>query len=256
MKFDPKAFEGFGAERGDDVHRFMVRVPSNNNEAVSVTEEFGFLDPVYAVTPREVLRCVVNRNLWKALTPVIGREFNGRLREVRLRTGRWRVGETPVDHLFGRELCILVWAARACVNLNGSKTRINQKRLERIILRWKAMNAVDRWTLYAQVAAEGEPNDIKKDHYAHEEFRKRFMIEDPEKAPKTNRKQKSTDNSVQEGFRFSGELSMHAIQHGVQSVVRFKPSRAFPNQHRTTSIPNSLIIALATQNTQPTGGYL
>jgi len=79
------------------------------------------------------------------------REFNRRLKAARLKTGRWRVGENPVDRLLGKELCILAWAAEHATK---------EEELSIICTKWLALRPEERWWLFSQSVAEaGLPED-------------------------------------------------------------------------------------------------
>ncbi len=55
-------------------------------------------------SPEQVLdRVLLQRARWSAIRAEVQRAFNARLKEHKLATGTWKVGDNPVDRLLGKE---------------------------------------------------------------------------------------------------------------------------------------------------------
>jgi hypothetical protein len=100
---------GFGAPRELGAHRFLVRIPAAVRDPVLLIEDYGFLGGRDGIPDQEP-RARIARSVWNAVRDAIKREFNTRLRAQKLPVGNWNVGDTPLDRLLGKELCVLAWA--------------------------------------------------------------------------------------------------------------------------------------------------
>jgi hypothetical protein len=59
-----------------------------------------------------------------------------------LAIGTWKVGDTRVDRLLGKELCVLAWA---CERLEPEKIRI-------AVRNWLVLRPEERWWLFGMTA--------------------------------------------------------------------------------------------------------
>ena len=142
---------GFGVPATSDPHRFVVRIPRGNTAAVLIYEHLG----MGSETAREQVidRVLLERPRWTAIRAEVQRAFNARLKEHNLATGTWKVGDTPVDRLLGKELCVLVWAIE---QLDPEKIRI-------AVRNWLALRPEERWWLFGMTAiATGGICDAEK----------------------------------------------------------------------------------------------
>ena len=139
---------GFGVPDTSDPHHFVVLIPRGNALPVLICEHLG----MGSETTREqvVDRVLLERPRWTAIRAEVQRAFNVRLKEHNLATGTWKVGDTPVDRLLGKELCVLAWAVE---QLDPDKTRI-------AVRNWLALRPEERWWLFGMTAiATGGIND-------------------------------------------------------------------------------------------------
>jgi hypothetical protein len=110
---------GFGVPATSDPHHFVVRIPRGNSAAVLISEHLGMSA---GAAPEQILdRVLLGRLRWSAIRAEVQRAFNARLKGHNLATGTWKVGDTPVDRLLGKELCVLAWAVE---RLEPEKVRI------------------------------------------------------------------------------------------------------------------------------------
>ena len=131
---------GFGCPGEADQHHFTVDIPADPKATVLITEHYG----TKALQGYEkVERCRLPRQVWAALAEEVRCEFNGRLKEKRLSTGRWRVGENKVERLLGKELLALAWA----VELSEPVV------VPQAIRNWLGLRPEERWWLCTMTAA-------------------------------------------------------------------------------------------------------
>ena len=103
--------------------------------------------------PREEERVVLKRPVWSAIADIARREFNDRLKTVKVLTGRWHTGTNRVDRLLGKELCVLAWAAE----------QANEQQIPVICSKWAALRPEERWWLFSMTVAEaGLPEDTQR----------------------------------------------------------------------------------------------
>jgi hypothetical protein len=142
---------GFGVPATSDPHHFVVRIPRGNTAAVLICEHLG----MGSETAREQVidRVLLERPRWTAIRAEVQRAFNARLKEHNLATGTWKVGDTAVDRLLGKELCVLAWAIE----------RLDQEKIRIAVRNWLALRPEERWWLFGTTAiATGGIGDAEK----------------------------------------------------------------------------------------------
>lgn len=133
--------EGFGVPMAEtDPHCFIVRVPKGSKGAVEIVESLGIQAQDNSVS--EVVRVLLPRPRWTAIRQEIQRMFNNRLKEHKLATSRWKVGENPVDRLLGKELCVLAWAVE----------QMDEDKIPVAVRNWMALRPEERWWLFSMTA--------------------------------------------------------------------------------------------------------
>lgn len=142
----------FGAPDTFGAHLFRVEIPASRNEPVVIVEDYGYRGQEGGI-PREEERVVMKRPVWSAIADIARREFNDRLKAVKILTGRWHTGTNRVDRLLGKELCVLAWAAETA----------NDEQLPIICSKWAALRPEERWWLFSMTVAEaGLPEDTQR----------------------------------------------------------------------------------------------
>jgi hypothetical protein len=142
---------GFGVPATSDPHHFVVRVPRGNAAPVLISEHLG----MGSETAREQVidRVVLERHRWTAIRAEAQRAFNARLKENNLAPAAWKVGDTPVDRLLGKELCVLAWAVE----------RLDPEKIGIAVRNWLALRPEERWWLFGMTAiATGGIADTNK----------------------------------------------------------------------------------------------
>jgi hypothetical protein len=142
----------FGAPDAFGAHVFRVEIPPARTGVVMIVEDYGYRGHEGGL-PCQEQRVVLPRPHWSAIADIARREFNDRLKAVRVPTGRWHVGTNLVDRLLGKELCVLAWAAETA----------NNEQLLVICSKWAALRPEERWWLYAMTVTEaGLPEDTQR----------------------------------------------------------------------------------------------
>ena len=142
---------GFGVPATSDPHHFVVRIPRGNSAAVLICEHLG----MGSETAREQVidRVLLGRPRWTAIRAEVQRAFNARLKEHNLATGTWKVGDTPVDRLLGKELCVLAWAIE----------RLEPEKIGIAVRNWLTLRPEERWWLFGMASiATGGIGDVDK----------------------------------------------------------------------------------------------
>jgi len=131
---------GFGVPASSDPHHFKVIIPRGNSGKVQISEYLGLqaLSDEYAVIDRVML----DRPRWSAIRSEVQRAFNARLKEHKLKTSAWKVGENLVDRLLGKELCVLAWAVEGMAMEN----------IPVAVRNWLALRPEERWWLFGMAA--------------------------------------------------------------------------------------------------------
>ncbi len=142
---------GFGVPATSYPHHFLVQIPRGNAAPVLICEHLG----LGSETAREQVidRVLLERHRWTAIRAEVQRAFNARLQEHHLATGTWKVGDTLVDRLLGKELCVLAWAIE----------RLDPEKIPIAVRNWLALRPEERWWLFGMTAmTAGAVHDADK----------------------------------------------------------------------------------------------
>jgi hypothetical protein len=133
---------GFGCPDTIDPHHFVVTIPRSREGAVRITEMYG-LDGGRQGTPDVLDRVEVPREIWQQLADALKRSFNERLKEKKLTTSRWLIGDNKVERLLGKELLVLAWAVE----------RADPAVVPVAVRNWSGLRPEERWWLFTMTAA-------------------------------------------------------------------------------------------------------
>jgi len=87
-------------------------------------------------------RVVLDRPRWTAIRSEVQRAFNARLKEHKLKTSNWKVGDNLVDRLLGKELCVLAWAVEG----------MSMEKIPVAVRNWLALRPEECWWLFGVTA--------------------------------------------------------------------------------------------------------
>ena len=168
---------GFGVDLSETRNHFYVIVPPRGeNSPIEIYERFAWTPKglseeglmsvsgvkdlkdlkVYAdgqvIQTEDILRLRISKHKWNMLVKDFTSEFNGRLRKKKMSVGKFTVGGTPVERLFGKEMMVLLWGIEDCDPSN----------IPTAIRNWKGLMPEERWWLYTTTnASTGGLNDRK-----------------------------------------------------------------------------------------------
>ena len=131
---------GFGVPASSDPHHFKVIIPKGNGGKVQIIEHLGL--QVHSDEFAVIDRVLLERPRWTAIRSEIQRAFNARLKEHKLKTSAWKIGENPVDRLLGKELCVLAWAVEGMA----------MDKIPVAVRNWLALRPEERWWLFGMAA--------------------------------------------------------------------------------------------------------
>jgi len=144
---------GFGVNPALSTNHFYVLVPPKRNEPVQVYERYGWTDGEEQILERsDILRLEISKHKWNLVSGDLTAEFNTRLKKDRVKTGKFSIGGTPVEKLFGKELMVLLWS------IEDSDPSV----IPTAIRNWKGLMPEERWWLYTMTnASTGHMKDKK-----------------------------------------------------------------------------------------------
>jgi hypothetical protein len=131
---------GFGVPATSDPHHFLVRIPRGNAAAVLISEHLGMSGD--GLRQQVIDRVLLERPRWTAIRAEVQRAFNARLKAHKLATATWKTGDTKVDRLLGKELCVLAWAVE----------RLDPEKIGIAVRNWLALRPEERWWLFGMTA--------------------------------------------------------------------------------------------------------
>lgn len=143
-------YTGFGFDKCESVHHFVVTIPASNREDVIITEYFvfdaeeGYQMPSLGMgTLEHKIKVILSRDKWNAIAEDVRVEFNRRLKKQGIPSGRWKTGHVPVSRLLGKELVLLGWA------IEDSDPAL----IPFAIKNWLGLASEERWWLFTMTNA-------------------------------------------------------------------------------------------------------
>ena len=168
---------GFGVDPIESQNHFFVVIPpKNSTESISIYERYSWTPvtlmellpedernsmssddkPIYAngqvLERSDILRLEISRHKWSLLSKDISSEFNARLKDRHQTGGKFAIGGTPLERLFGKEMMVLLWSVEDC----------DPSVIPTAIRNWKGLMPEERWWLYTMTnASTGHMKDRK-----------------------------------------------------------------------------------------------
>ncbi|MED3892783.1 DUF3780 domain-containing protein [Peribacillus frigoritolerans] len=146
---------GFGFLPNESQHHFLVKIPRNMNDHVIIYERFQWHNvegnedqPIDFMS--DIPKVELSKHKWKQIEDALRIEFNERLKKEQLPVGKWKIGEIPVQRLFGKEMVLLAWA------IEDSDPSV----IPSAIKNWLGLSIEERWWLFTMTnAATGYVSD-------------------------------------------------------------------------------------------------
>ena len=155
-----KQAHGFGFNPDESRHHFLVMIPSTKAKdgKVLIYERFEWEEPADEKN-KEVeqkidqrfdrLKVEIASHKWALIAEGLQREFNERLKQKGFKHAGWKIGQTPVHRLFGKEMVLLAWA------VEDSDPRV----IPDAIKNWLGLKPEERCWLYTMTnASSGDYN--------------------------------------------------------------------------------------------------
>ena len=145
---------GFGAPPEPAPGRFLVEPLPDGGvrilEETAADDQNGQAEAASPAALEAVERATLDRELWLLASRQAAYEFNPRLKEAGLPTGRWSSREpTPVERLLGRELCVLAWAIQGA---QGDEGEFDETIARNVLRQWALLRPEERWWLFRRAA--------------------------------------------------------------------------------------------------------
>jgi hypothetical protein len=144
---------GFGYIPAESGHHFLVSIPRNTEQCVTIYERFKWQEEVQTQTidfNNDKAKVELSKHKWKLIEDTLRIEFNNRLKKENIGVGKWHIGQIPVQRLLGKEMVLLAWAIEDC---DPSVIPIATKN-------WMGLSPEERWWLFTMTnAATGNFND-------------------------------------------------------------------------------------------------
>ncbi|WP_414150647.1 DUF3780 domain-containing protein [Acetobacterium carbinolicum] len=144
---------GFGVNPIQSTNHFYVLIPKLNTETVQVFERFNWTEAEeQKMEKSDILRIEISKHKWNKISADLTTEFNSRLKKDKIKMGKFSVGGTAVEKLFGKELMVLLWSIEDC----------DPSVIPTAIRNWKGLMPEERWWLYTMTnASTGHIKDKK-----------------------------------------------------------------------------------------------
>lgn len=136
---------GFGFVPEETMHHFLLITPKSQNEQVAVYERFEWDDSEEQKSGilEDNLKVVLDRHKWNLIKEVVTNALNNRLKEKGVTVGKFKVGQTPLERLLGKELVLLMWA------IEDSDPQL----ISNAIKNWMGLSREERWWLFTMANA-------------------------------------------------------------------------------------------------------
>lgn len=141
---------GFGFIPEETGHHFLVTIPPGKTDDVIISEYFVWEEnkeckqSVLTLGSADIkVKVLLCRSHWNGIKQDVLAEFNRRLKERGLKTGRWQTGHTPVSRLLGKELVLLAWAIEDA----------DPALITTAIKNWLGLTPEERWWLFTMTNA-------------------------------------------------------------------------------------------------------
>ena len=136
---------GFGFIPEETQHHFLIRIPRIKTKEVVIYERFHWdgTDEEKTDIDEKNIKVTINFEKWDAVKTIIEKEFNRRLGINNTVYGKFKIGDIPVERLYGKELILLLWA------IEDSDPAL----IPTAIKNWLGLSAEERWWLFTMANA-------------------------------------------------------------------------------------------------------
>ena len=143
---------GFGYQPQESQHHFLVIIPAGSQQRIAVYERFAWDDDDIQITDitEKNLKVTIDKHKWEGIKTAVTENFNTRLKDRNTVIGKFKIGQVPVERLFGKELVLLLWAIEDS----------DPKLIPVAIKNWSGLSREERWWLFTMTnAVTGHADD-------------------------------------------------------------------------------------------------
>jgi hypothetical protein len=112
-------------------------------------------------------------SVWKVLAGSVQAVLNQSLADSSVAPGKWNC-QTPMNHVLGRELCLLFW---------GIDDTHQPEFIQTVLSNWQSLAREERWWLYAMASSQGK--QAVSDHMTPWRQSLRLIFRHPFKSART-----------------------------------------------------------------------
>lgn len=136
---------GFGFIPQETQHHFLVRIPRSKNQDIVVYERFKWDDKTEETSDIEEknIKVIISYEKWDSVKSAFEKEFNRRLGLNNTIIGKFKIGDIPIERLYGKELVLLLWA------VEDSDPAL----IPTAIKNWLGLSPEERWWLFTMANA-------------------------------------------------------------------------------------------------------
>jgi hypothetical protein len=136
---------GFGFIPQETQHHFLVRIPRSKNQDIVIYERFSWnnKDEETSDIEEKNIKVMISYEKWEAVKNAFEKEFNRRLGLNNTIIGKFKIGDIPIERLYGKELVLLLWA------IEDSDPAL----IPIAIKNWLGLSPEERWWLFTMANA-------------------------------------------------------------------------------------------------------
>lgn len=165
---------GFGVPNDPLPHQFLVRIAKDHSSPVEIWEDFGAA--AVGTAGQKLCRVAVPRATWRQVAEGVKSHLNRRLKEKGLKGSRFATGDSRIERILGRELCVLTWAIE---DATAEEAAI-------AFTRWSSHRPEELWWLFQQIDKDGGEWDSPKSGWRI--AIRHALIRDSDEMPTTTRR--------------------------------------------------------------------
>lgn len=141
---EKKNYLGFGFLPDESLHHFLLVMPKASKDMVAVFERREWQeDSDMQTKDLNHKKVELSQQKWQIIKDPLQEHFNHQLKDERKPGGRWKIGQTPVERLLGKELVLLLWA------IEDADIRLVPNALRN----WEGLSREERWWLFTMTNA-------------------------------------------------------------------------------------------------------
>lgn len=136
---------GFGFIPEETQHHFLIRIPRSKNNKVVVYQRFHWDESEEQASDidEKNIKVMITYEKWQEVKKIIEKEFNKRLKLNNIVIGKFKIGDVPIERLYGKELILLLWA------IEDSDPSL----IPIAIKNWLGLSPEERWWLFTMANA-------------------------------------------------------------------------------------------------------